>query len=152
MQIDKERCDVLHSLLFGSLKMNLAATFWINCKGLIELVRRPDIKHAYKKKKLWGPRNAYKKKTKKKLWGPRNAAPKQQPPVLHEYLTHNNSLIEHAHSFSASRRRFRDCFCGNSRTQQQLQHWTLRRAALIFIYSLLKFNLTLSCIAIRVCT
>ncbi len=29
-------------VLFGSLKMYLAAAFWINCKGLIELAGRPD--------------------------------------------------------------------------------------------------------------
>ncbi len=28
-------------ILFGSLKTNLAAAFWINCKGLIELAGRP---------------------------------------------------------------------------------------------------------------
>ncbi len=27
--------------LFGSLKINLAATFWINCRGLMELAGRP---------------------------------------------------------------------------------------------------------------
>ncbi len=32
------RCDV-HS--FWLIKINLAAAFWINCKGLIELARRP---------------------------------------------------------------------------------------------------------------
>ncbi len=33
---------ILSYILFGSLKMNLAATFWINCNGLIELAGRPD--------------------------------------------------------------------------------------------------------------
>ncbi len=28
-------------ILFSSLKINLAAAFWINCKGLIELAERP---------------------------------------------------------------------------------------------------------------
>ncbi len=28
-------------ILFGSLKINLAAAFWINCKGLMELAGRP---------------------------------------------------------------------------------------------------------------
>ena len=28
-------------ILFGSLKINLAVAFWINCKGLIELAGRP---------------------------------------------------------------------------------------------------------------
>ncbi len=28
-------------VLFGSLKMNLAAAFWINCRGLMELAGRP---------------------------------------------------------------------------------------------------------------
>ncbi len=28
-------------VLFGSLKMNLAAAFWINCRGLKELAGRP---------------------------------------------------------------------------------------------------------------
>ncbi len=36
------------SYIFGSLKINLAAVLWINCKGLIELAGRPDIIHAYK--------------------------------------------------------------------------------------------------------
>ncbi len=29
-------------VLFGSLKINLAAEFWINCRGLMELAGRPD--------------------------------------------------------------------------------------------------------------
>ncbi len=33
---------ILSYILFGSLKMNLAAAFWINCNGLIELAGRPD--------------------------------------------------------------------------------------------------------------
>ncbi len=28
-------------VLFGSLKINLAAVFWINCRGLMELAGRP---------------------------------------------------------------------------------------------------------------
>ncbi len=28
-------------VLFGSLKSNLAAAFWINCRGLMELAERP---------------------------------------------------------------------------------------------------------------
>ncbi len=28
-------------VLFGSLKINLAAAFWINCRGLMELAGRP---------------------------------------------------------------------------------------------------------------
>ncbi len=28
-------------ILFGSLKINLAAVFWINCRGLMELAGRP---------------------------------------------------------------------------------------------------------------
>ncbi len=28
-------------ILFGSLKINLAAAFWINCRGLMELAGRP---------------------------------------------------------------------------------------------------------------
>ncbi len=28
-------------VLFGSLKMNLAAAFWINCRGLMVLAGRP---------------------------------------------------------------------------------------------------------------
>ncbi len=28
-------------VLFGSLKINLAAAFWINCRGLMELTGRP---------------------------------------------------------------------------------------------------------------
>ncbi len=39
---------ILSYILFGSLKINLAAAFWINCKGLIELAGRPDIIHTYK--------------------------------------------------------------------------------------------------------
>ncbi len=30
-------------ILFGSLKINLAAAFWINCRGLMELAGRPAI-------------------------------------------------------------------------------------------------------------
>ncbi len=37
MQIDEQRCDFV---LFDSLKMNLAAVFWINCRGLIQLTGR----------------------------------------------------------------------------------------------------------------
>ncbi len=33
---------ILSYIIFGSLKMNLAAAFWINCNGLIELAGRPD--------------------------------------------------------------------------------------------------------------
>ncbi len=29
-------------ILLGSLKINLAAAFWINCRGLIELAGRPS--------------------------------------------------------------------------------------------------------------
>ncbi len=28
-------------VIFGSLKINLAAAFWINCRGLMELAGRP---------------------------------------------------------------------------------------------------------------
>ncbi len=42
---------ILSYILFGSLKMNLAAAFWINCKGLIELAGRPDNTKKKKKKK-----------------------------------------------------------------------------------------------------
>ncbi len=28
-------------VLFGSLKINLAAAFWINCRGLIKMAGRP---------------------------------------------------------------------------------------------------------------
>ncbi len=28
-------------VVFGSLKINLAAAFWINCRGLMELAGRP---------------------------------------------------------------------------------------------------------------
>ncbi len=115
---------ILSYILFGSLKINLAAAFWINCKGLIELAGRPDIIHTYKKNKK---RN------------PRNPVLKLQPPVLHEYPTHNNSLIEHADSFSASRRRFRTVSAVTAEHKAE-QHWTLKRAALLFIYSFLKFN------------
>ncbi len=40
---------ILSYIIFGSFKINLAAAFWINCKGLIELAGRPDIIHTYKK-------------------------------------------------------------------------------------------------------
>ncbi len=114
---------ILSYILFGSLKINLAATFWINCKGLIELAGRPDIIHTYKKN--------YRVL--------RNPVLKLRPPVLHENPTHNNSLIEHADSFSASRRRFRTVSVVTAEHKAE-QHWTLKRAALIFIYSFLKFN------------
>ncbi len=29
-------------ILFGSLKINLASAYWINCRGLKELAGRPD--------------------------------------------------------------------------------------------------------------
>ncbi len=32
------------SVLFGTLKINLAAAFWINCRGLNELAGRPAKK------------------------------------------------------------------------------------------------------------
>ncbi len=39
------RCKLINRgvtcVIFGSLKIYLAATFWINCKGLIELSGRP---------------------------------------------------------------------------------------------------------------
>ncbi len=31
----------LTCVLFGSLMINLAVAFWINCKGLMELAERP---------------------------------------------------------------------------------------------------------------
>ncbi len=35
----------LTCVLFGSLKINLAAAFWINCRGLMELTGRPAREH-----------------------------------------------------------------------------------------------------------
>ncbi len=32
-------------VLLGSLKINLAAAFWINCRGLMELAGRPAREH-----------------------------------------------------------------------------------------------------------
>ncbi len=99
---------ILSYILFDTLKIKNAATFWIYCKGLIELAGRPDKIQRYKKKFI-----IIIIKKIKKIQGPRNLVLKLQPPVLHEYPTHNNNLIEHADSFSASRRRFRNCFRGN---------------------------------------
>ncbi len=35
----------LTCVLFGSLKINLAAAFWINCRDLMELAGRPAKEH-----------------------------------------------------------------------------------------------------------
>ncbi len=39
VQIDEQVC--VTCILFGSLKINLAASFWINCRDLMELAGRP---------------------------------------------------------------------------------------------------------------
>ncbi len=60
---------------------------------------------------------------------------KLHPPVLHEYPINNNSLIEHTHSFSASRRCFRNFFRGNSRTKQRSTGlWNMQRSYLFIAF------------------
>ncbi len=45
MQAASSQCKLINRgvtcILLDSLKINLAASFWINCKGLIELAARP---------------------------------------------------------------------------------------------------------------
>ncbi len=128
---------ILSYIHFGSLKINLAATSWINCKGLIELTGRPDIVYKIKiyiKKKTYRVLEIW-------FW---NYSLRY---CMNTLLTTTALLNMHIHSLPAG-----GAFERFPRKQQNTKQrlWNVQHSYLfIAFWSLI---VTLSCIAILVCT